>query len=208
MNPAGYQQMCGDVNYSGMVYYQPPQQGGGGGGGGAPAPAAQPLCSVELVTRSVQYMRGLATHSYLEVWDSAIESTLEGASANGRDPLTVITNPGNLISVDTKNGVGFPADLINPTYGPVNPISCGLANTVIQDDDLFTTSATYNFAGIYGPNSNSFLGWLINASGLSYLYPSPPPGAFGWYTDVYSNYTPPPTGIPGPGKGGMHPSRR
>jgi hypothetical protein len=170
--------------------------GSGGGGGGVPPPAPPPAppltpqCDVELNTRPVYASGGFGTHSYLEVWGSSgMENTLEGGPSNGG--LLNTFTPGVLRSFDTVNGFEYPDDL-PADQGSINAISCTQANALIVDDLNFSTTLTYSATGLFGPNSNSFLHWLINTGGLSSLYPNAPFGAVGWNNPVQPPVRPAP----------------
>lgn len=51
-----------------------------------------------------------------------------------------------------------------------------------------------------GPNSNTFMHWLIQDSGLSQIYSGAPPGAVGWNTP-FAPMLPEKRPIPGPHRG-------
>jgi hypothetical protein len=145
------------MTYSALFAVPP---GGGGGSPAAPPPAAPPpapTCEVELFTRPVYASAGIGTHSFLEVWGSAaVENTLEGGPTNNNS----FFNPGPLRSFDTINGVAF-SDDFPADAGKLNIVPCSQADAAITDDKAFKTTSTYSLFGQLGPNSNSFLHWLI-----------------------------------------------
>ena len=181
--------------------------GGGGGGGGTSQPA--PQCDAELFTRPVTFLGvslgPLGTHSYLEVWDpSGNEITIEGGPANPGNFL----NLGLLVSFETANGVHYLGPIgDNPgtdSHQGAYVAPCSDVAAAIADGASFSTTATYS--GPFGPNSNSFLNYLLNVSGLSYLF-QVPVGSVGWSNTSFLPNSPPilppMSGPPSPGKGGV-----
>lgn len=172
---------------------------GNGDNQGGGSPVGTPHCEVELMTRPVTFTKfGVSlspgTHSFLEIFDSSGETTIEGGPTN----LNNYRNPGLLRSFVTVDGFHY-ADDEGATSDGSFAISCDQAGLATYDGLNFTTTARYS--GIFGPNSNSFLHWLINVSGLGGLFTNAPPGSWGWYDSVDPSVAPP--GLPGPGKGNL-----
>jgi RHS repeat-associated protein len=188
--PVVVTQNCGYVQIS--IYIPVPESCWGAPIVTVATTSPPPQCDVELNTRPVYASAGIGTHSYLEVWGSTGgEDTLEGGPTNGG--LLNTFTPGVLKSFDTPDGFAYTDDL-PADQGTINPISCTQADALIADDRKFSTTLTYSFAGLFGPNSNSFLHWLITTGGLSSLYPSAPFGAFGWNNPVQPVSRPPRVG--------------
>jgi RHS repeat-associated protein len=182
----------------GFYFYQPTNGGGGsgggaGGGGGSTAPP--PTCSVDLFTRPVTQSLGIGSHSYLEVWGSLGEETLEGGPTNNGS----FFSPGVLTRYITPNGVFYPDDTYHASPANAIAIPCTEANLAIQDATNFSTTATYDPFAIFGPNSNSFMHWLLLVSGLTSLYPDAPWGSFGWNYGSILPSQPPLLPLPAPG---------
>jgi RHS repeat-associated protein len=151
-----------------------------------PGPPKKPTppqtCDVEMFTRPLNGVGGLfGTHQYLEVADDGVQWTIEGGPQYFK-----FGHWGKLRSYVDEFGEGLPGD--DPTkdrlFGGILPVSCAQADTIIRDAQAFKTTADYH---LDGPNSNSFMSWLLKTTGLSFYYPVPPPGSVGWGVPIPGN---------------------
>lgn len=150
------------------------------------------ICQVSLYP--IKGVLGLlgASHSYLEITapNGVLLDTVEGL------PVTLSTGgPKMLVGAVDPEGTGTSQN--NP--GTDDPfvgkwaISCSEADTVVADALAFQPVPYTGSAGLFGvnmpagANSNTFMHWLLNATGLSFYYPVPPPGAYGWYNSIPVN---------------------
>ena len=169
--------------------------GGGGCGGPPPPPPPPPPCfdDLQMYTRPVNIYgkHGVgywATHQYLQITTTTgqmlILDTVEGLNAGP-------TTPGgpNMLVGGVTVGANGPNDnsSSDKKFGGQLLIPCDLASEIVEDAADFNP-VPYNFlAGFWGPNnppganSNTFMHWLLNVTGLSIFYPVPPPGAGGWW---------------------------
>jgi hypothetical protein len=156
----------------------------------------EPSCDddIQMFTRPIKGVLGLlgASHSYLEITapNGVLLDTVEGL------PVTLSTGgPKMLVGAVDPEGTGTSQN--NP--GTDDPfvgkwaISCSEADTVVADALAFQPVPYTGSAGLFGvnmpagANSNTFMHWLLNATGLSFYYPVPPPGAYGWYNSIPVN---------------------
>ena len=172
--------------------------GAGGGGGGCPAPEPppapppqpQPPCSddLQMFNRPVKLVRP-ASHSYLEITttNGTLLDTVEGA------PISLGPHyPTMLVGQVDPGGTGLSGN--NPSkdsrFGLTLVIPCSEAAAIIVAADSFKPVPYTGWAGLFGvnlppgANSNTFMHWLLSTVGLSFYYPIPPPGAYGWYNSI------------------------
>jgi RHS repeat-associated protein len=163
---------------------------GGGGGTCSAGPGWDPRCAamakpcdLEMHTRLTRGVPGAlgASHQYLTLDDpyTRDEWTVEGARDKN---ATAFGSLGALVARETENGVGYPDDhpSTDAVFGGKLLIPCGEIGVILADAKSFIPTAYEAF----GPNSNSFMHWLIEKAGLGFYYPLPPPGAVGWYTPI------------------------
>jgi len=148
-------------------------------------PPAQPTCTVELWYRPVEDSGG-HTHAYLKV-----SLTFEGQTSTdqieGGPQRRSLLDPGNLVRRD------YPSDASNSTrkdnhkWGGTltsaqDPTLCDKLGKVyvgvqyVQDHPV-----QYSFNG---PNSNSYMNYLLQYSGIS-GWITAPPGAWAWGVRLY-----------------------
>jgi hypothetical protein len=101
------------------------------------------------------------------------EWTIEGEPQKAQ-----LFNWGKLTVSVLENSYG-PND--NPSkdtlFGQKNVIPCGQVAADVSIAQSFKTTAQYEPGG---PNSNSFMSWFLNLTGLIKSYPTAPPGSVGW----------------------------
>jgi RHS repeat-associated protein len=158
-----------------------PACSGGDPVGGDPPP---PVCDEQLHTRPTGGVAGLiGSHSYVELTDSnGNEWTVEGY----RDATaTTFGSWGALEDKVTENGFAYHND--NPTkdllFGGDLIVPCSSVQSYLAVAAGFNTTAYYPL----GPNSNSFLSWFLDGTGLRFYYPTAPPGAIGWGVPIPGN---------------------
>jgi RHS repeat-associated protein len=148
--------------------------------------APPPQCTMQLWTRPTDYtlplglipeniwLAYIATHSYLVLTNSQTGfTTIDGLHTENQLTDEVVTNGyGN-----NKNQ--NPSNLWNFSDGPPISIPCSEIQQFINVANAFQPT-TYNAAG---PNSNSFMHWLLTQLGFGNTY-SAPFGAWGWNTPV------------------------
>ncbi len=141
--------------------------GGSGGGGGAGGTASDKPCDVEMHT----LMHDL----------NGDEWTVEGGPErfNAGDW-------GKLIQYEKENGNGLKGN--NPRsdkrFGGRLVVPCPEVDLILSTERAFKRTADYQ---ILGPNSNSFMSWLLTKVGLSMFYPTPPLGSTGWGDPIPGN---------------------
>jgi RHS repeat-associated protein len=161
---------------------QAPILGPEGPGG---APYQPPPCDVEFFTRYIfdgfvaRAASLFATHQYLELTGPGAGPTavfIEGGPTNDD---SAFTNPGPLRSYVTSGAPHYPQDAgAKPWTGTTHDIPCSQEVSTIALAKGFVSGQTYD--AVNGPNSNTFMAWLISQSGLSSIYKGAPPGALGW----------------------------
>ena len=164
-----------------------------------PPPQQQPCYDdVQMYTRTVQVFGSCAsilisgscaTHQYLQI-TSLSDQLLDTVEGINQAPTT----PGGqnmLVGGITVGGNG-PDD--NPSadtpFQQTLQITCATASNIVEDAADFYPVPYVFYAGLWGTNtppganSNTFMNWLLNVTGLSMDYPTPPPGAIGWYNSI------------------------
>jgi RHS repeat-associated protein len=146
----------------------------------------------------------IPTHQYLEITSSSgqLLDTVEGLPNPVVMPGTTLL----VANVDTPTGCIAPAGtcehspggtgtsennpVTNNSFQPQILVSCALANAVVATAESFNPVPYVGTAGWRGANSptgansNTFMNWLLNMTGLSLFYPVPPSGAIGWYNSI------------------------
>jgi hypothetical protein len=161
-----------------------------GGGDPAPTPTPQPTptptCDIQFGYTNVA---GLGKHTFLEITQTTAGATstqfLEGVSTDPNSPyappglnlkwtyLNAWQTPSGAYDDGTQGKITWDAAKQTPTTD--------LCNEVGQIEQRFGTYQNWQLRYLVfkGPNSNSFMHWLISGiSGLSGI--SPPSGAVGW----------------------------
>ena len=141
-----------------------------------------PKCDEELYTRPLNGIPGLiGSHQYMVVNDGmGNEWTIEGEPQQAQ-----AFNWGNLVSSAIENGYGAHDDPSkDKVFGGDWIIPCSEVDGLVAIAQSFNGTAKYTPGG---PNSNSFMNWFLNKSGLSFLYPTAPPFAIGWYATIPGN---------------------
>ncbi|MGC4052292.1 MAG: RHS repeat-associated core domain-containing protein [Paludibaculum sp.] len=73
---------------------------------------------------------------------------------------------------------------VGPHFGMPQSIICDDVDRLLGLADSFKKTADYQ---TFGPNSNSFMHWLLSRAGLIDWYTPPPSGAIGWYDPIPGN---------------------
>jgi RHS repeat-associated protein len=144
--------------------------------------SSDPTCTMQMYTRPVDDLKytelGLAvTHSYLVFTNSnGGIVTVDGRHDRKKNLLT------GGVAVGGYGPSNNPKSLLNWSDGPPVVIPCDDIPAAQIDAKNFTP-VTYNK---YGPNSNSFLHWLLNKLNLGGVYQQPI-GAWGWNAQIPGN---------------------
>ena len=108
------------------------------------------------------------------------EWTIEGEPQRAK-----VLNCGNLTASVIENGYGANDNPSKYTaVGGKNVIPCGQVSADVSIAQSFKATARYK---PFGPNSNSFISWFLNITGLIKFYPNPPSGAVGWNVPIPGN---------------------
>ena len=149
----------------------------------------EPDCTIQMYTRMLSGLKGsllgfLGTHSYLVVTETGAPMVTFDGRHNGNLLQGAYATPGSSTSDPTNNpnntGRGYAFSTV--ADGPPAQIPCSDIGSMEQAVTNFNSGPPVTYH-TFGPNSNSFLNWLLNQVGLGGLY-GQPPGGWGWNTPI------------------------
>jgi hypothetical protein len=140
----------------------------------------QPQCDLKFFTRPITALAGLAglvgSHQYLDLQDDGSNTIVEGQWDKASNLLKASVDP-------LGHGLAANNPATDAQFGATLLIPCGTIGTVVATAESFTPT-TYS---ALGPNSNSFMYWLLNSTGLLKYFPTGPYGDAGWGAPIPGN---------------------
>jgi hypothetical protein len=140
-----------------------------------------------LKTRPLTDLAGMfGSHQYLYMHDRNNNTVV----VEGGPTTFVFGDWGKLEYYSATNGSGLKGNdpQKDATWGGTmsfpQSVTCNKVDEIVTTAKNFKATADYQLSG---PNSNSFMRWMLDKSSMSPLYPLPPTGAVGWYVPIPGN---------------------